>query len=111
MVVGDRALIDRDQAALLVDAADLAENDPHVGGPSQDGADGRRDLCRRQAGRRHLVEQRLEEVVVAPVDDGDVDSGAGQAVSGGKAAKARADNDDVRPGHDDLQNATCDRTG
>jgi hypothetical protein len=38
------------------------------------------------AGDRPAVatgEQRLEEMVVAPVDDGDVDSGAGQAVSGG----------------------------
>ena len=51
----------------------------------------------RERGRRHLVEQRLEQVVVAPVDDGDVDVGALQLLDGGDAAKAAADDDDAMP--------------
>ena len=69
------------------------------GGLAQDGADGLGDLRRRQAGRRHLVEQRLEEMVVAPVDHGDVGIGAGEAMRGAQAAEAGADDDDVRAGH------------
>ena len=38
-------------------------------------------------------------MVVAPVDDGDVGGGAGEAVRGAQSAEARADDDDVRPGH------------
>ena len=57
-------------------------------------------ICgRRQAGGRDLVEQRLEQMVVAAVDDGDVGGGAGQRLGGAQAAEARADDDDARPGH------------
>ncbi len=99
LVVGNTAVLDQDDAPLLVDAVHLAQHDAHVGRVAQDGADRRSDLGRRQAGRRHLVEQRLEEVVVAPVDDRDVRIGAGEPQRGAEAAKARADNDDVRSGH------------
>ena len=98
-VVGQGAIVERDRAALLVDAVHLAQQHVHVGRAAQDGADRRRDLGRRQAGGRDLVEQRLEQMVVAPVDDGDVGIGTGQRAGGAQPAEARADNDDVRPGH------------
>src|SRR4030095_13422603 len=62
-------------------------------------AEGVRDRRGRQPARRHLIEQRLEEMVVAPVDDGDVGIGAGEVRCSAQAAETGADNDDVRTGH------------
>jgi hypothetical protein len=98
-VVGDLAILQPHDAALAVDAGHPAQDHPHVSCLAQDGADGLGDLRRRQAGRRHLVEQRLEEMVVAPVDHGDIGIGAGEALRGAKAAETGADDDDVRAGH------------
>ena len=84
---------------MAVDAGHPAQDHPHAWRLAQDGADGLGDLRRRQAGRGHLVEQRLEEMVVAPVDDGDVGIGAGEAVCSAQAAETGADDDDVRAGH------------
>ena len=36
--------------------------------PAQDPANRRRDVAGRQPGRGHLIEQRREDVVVAPID-------------------------------------------
>ena len=38
-------------------------------------------------------------MIVAPVDDGDVGVGAGEACCSAQAAEAGADDDDVRTGH------------
>ncbi len=46
--------------------------------------------------RRDLIEQRLEHVVVAPVDERHVDVAAGKPLRGCEAAEAGADNHDVR---------------
>jgi hypothetical protein len=35
-------------------------------------------VCRGQAGRRHLIEQRLEQVIVLAVDDNDLNRGVGE---------------------------------
>ncbi len=58
---------------------------------------GQRDLRRAERGGRDLVEQGLEEMVIAPVDDGDLDVRAFQRLHGGKSAKAAADHDDTVP--------------
>jgi hypothetical protein len=107
IVVGDFAVLELHQPALLVDARHLAQDHALVAGAAQDGADRRGDLRRRQAGGRDLIEQRLEEVVVAPVDDGDVGCGAGQGVRAAQPAKARADDHDVRPGHGGTPSGQC----
>ena len=64
--------------------------------PAEDRADRPGDVGRRQGRRRHLVEQRLEQVVVAPVDDDHVGRRAGQRPGRGEAAEAGADDDDAR---------------
>ncbi len=51
---------------------------------------GWRDLARGDQPGRHLVEQRLEQVVVAPVDHGDIDVLAGQPPGRRQAAKTSA---------------------
>ena len=98
-VVGDLAILELHDATLAVDAGHAAQDHPHVGRLAQDRADGLGDLRRRQAGRGHLIEQRLEEMVVAPVDDRDVGIGAGEARCSTQAAETGADDDDVRTGH------------
>jgi hypothetical protein len=107
-VVGDFAVLQLHDAALAVDAAHPAQDHPHVCCLAQDGADGLGDLRRRQTGRGHLIEQRLEEMVVALVDHGDVGIGAGQVVRGAQAAETGADDDDVRTGHRDHQTGRRD---
>ena len=62
-------------------ASRLGEQHLDVGLAAQDVADRRRDVAGRQPGRRHLVEQRLEEVVVAPVDHDDVHARASQGAA------------------------------
>ena len=47
-----------------------------------------------QDARRHLVEQRLEQVVVGAVHHRDVDVGVGQRAHRVEAAEAAADDDD-----------------
>jgi hypothetical protein len=55
--------------AAEVDADGAAEQDLDVALAAEDRADRVRDLGGAEAGHRHLVEQRLKQVVVAAVDD------------------------------------------
>ena len=57
-----------------------------------------RDLPFGEDARRHLVEQRLEEVVVGAVDDRDPDRLAAERPGGEEAAEAAADDHDVVAG-------------
>ena len=61
-------------------------------------ADGSGNIGRRQSGGRHLIEQRLKEMIVVPVDEQDLDLLAGLAAephqpvgvaAGGPGARAR----------------------
>ena len=54
-----------------------------------------RDRAGREDAGRHLVEQRLEQVVVPLVDERDVDVGAGEQAGGGQAAEPATDDDDT----------------
>ena len=73
-VVGDRAAVgEQDLAPLGVDADRLAEDDRRVALLAQDRAQRLGDVARRQRAGRDLVEQRLEQVEVAPVDQGQAD--------------------------------------
>ena len=75
-------------------AVDLVHEDFSVGLVAEDGADGLGDVGRRKHGQCDLVEQGLEGVVVAAVDEGDVDGQMGQGLGGVEAGKAAAyDND------------------
>ena len=69
-------------APLEVEAATSPSSDLHVALALEHAAQRRGDLARRQRARRHLVEQRLEEVEVAPVDERDVDRRAPQRARG-----------------------------
>ena len=73
VVVGNAAALGDHLAPRRVDARHLAEHDIDVPRARQDAADRRGDVGRREPGGRHLIEQRLEQVIVVLVDDGDVE--------------------------------------
>ena len=56
-----------------VDVADAGEKHPDFAQTSQDPPNRRRDVARRERSRRDLVEQWLEQVVVAAIDHRDED--------------------------------------
>ena len=79
-----RAVVQRDVFACGVNAMHLGLQHcqppaPHLA--AQDVAHGGRDGRRRQAGSGHLVLERLEQVVVAAVDERDVDLAACQSAN------------------------------
>ena len=94
-VVGDLAAaiqhFDREAASVEIDGDDLAEHDAGVPLVAQHVAQRRRDVSLGEDPRRDLVEQRLEQVVVGPVDERDVDVGPPQPPGGGEPAEAAAD--------------------
>ena len=57
--------------------------------------DRRGDLSRREHRRRHLVEQRLKYVVVAAVDQDDIDISVAKRACRCESGKASADDDDA----------------
>ncbi len=76
--------------SLQVEAADLGQLDLDVPVAVQDPAQRRRDLPLREDPRRDLVEQRLEEVVVDPVHQGDLNGRPAQVSGREQAAEASA---------------------
>ena len=85
----------RDAPGVDVDVCHLSHVHPHVAVPAQHVADGRGDLALREDAGRHLVEEGLEQVVVGPVDDGDVDRCPLQGPGGEEATEPTADDHDA----------------
>ena len=82
--------------AVQVEAGDLGQLDPDVFVLADHVAQRRRDLAGRDQTGRHLVQERLKQMVIAPVHQRDFDAAAGVALaaqesSGGQAAEASAD--------------------
>jgi hypothetical protein len=78
-----------------VHAGHFRQQDRRVVLPAQDVADRPGDVGRRQRRGRNLIQQRLEAVMVLPVDQRDVDRGAAQRLRGFDAAEAGADDHDL----------------
>jgi hypothetical protein len=83
-------------AAIEVEAGHLAEHDVHVPTTPQRLPERQRNLDRRQRPRCHLVDERLEQEVVLPVDERDVDVRAAQGARRKEPAEAASDDDDPR---------------
>ena len=86
-------------APVQVEAGDLGQLHPDVLVLANHVAQGRRDLAGRDQSGRHLIEQRLEQVVVAPVDQRDLDRLAGQPVgsrAGRRSLRRRSPPGDAR---------------
>jgi hypothetical protein len=77
-----------------VEPAHLAHHDADVALALESGAQGRGDLVRREGPRRDLVEQRLEEVKVAAIDQRHLDRRPAKAANDLQAGKAAAHDDD-----------------
>src|SRR5947208_3065841 len=97
LVVGGTALANQYGAASRIDTGNGAENHVRVCLAREDAADWRRDVGRRQGGRGDLVEQRLEQVIVAAINDRDIGVNPGEPCRHRKATKPCTDNDDTRP--------------
>ena len=82
-----------DVAGRGVDRDDFAEPEARVRDRPQDRPNGMRDVLRREAGGRDLIEQRQERVVVLAIQDLHVDGRVGERARDGEAAEARADHD------------------
>src|SRR5437899_7101009 len=63
-------------------------------------ADWSGDLCRREDAGRDLIQQRLKQMVVRPIDEGDPHGRWLERACGGEAAESAADDDDVRRSFD-----------
>ena len=97
LVVGDAALADQHGAARHVDAGNCAQDHVRVWLSSQNAAYRCGNVGRRQGCGRHLIQERLEQVVVAPVDHGHISVDLSQSHSRRKPAETGADNHDVQP--------------
>ncbi len=78
IVITQLEAVKLDGAALKIEALHLAQQHLHVFMLAQDLANGRGNLRRRNPGRRHLIEQRLEGVMIAAIDQRDLDRQPGQ---------------------------------
>ena len=96
VVVVDVAALDEDALLLDLDALDRTHEDGGVALAPEELAYRRRDVRGRQRRRRDLVEQRLEQVMIALVDEGDADAGDVQPPRRGQPREPRPENDDVR---------------
>jgi len=96
--VGLPAGADDHPPAGRVDRLHLAHHRAHVRRVAEDGAHGVGDLAGVQAGRRHLVKQRREGVVVLAVDHDHIDLAVCQRPGGEQAAEAGADDHHLRAG-------------
>src|SRR5438105_963049 len=95
IVVREIAVSEMDDLRAEIDRLRLAEDDVRVFLPPKDRADGVRDDGWIERRRGHLVEQRLEDVVVAAIDERDRHRRVAQRLRRVQAAEAAADDDDT----------------
>jgi hypothetical protein len=96
-VVRHLAVGQTNDSAVDVDGRRLGEPDLYVALPPEDPPDRRRDVAGRQPRRRDLIEQRLEDVVVAPVEQQDVDRRLRERARRAQPREPSPDDDDARP--------------
>src|SRR5262249_29088118 len=66
--------------------------------PAQDPPNRRRDIARRQGRRGDLIQQRLKQMVVVPIEERDLDIRTSQRARHVQPAEAAADDHDARAG-------------
>jgi hypothetical protein len=94
-VVFDLAAIGHHRARPQIDQRDLAHEHGDVALLAQDVAQRCGDRRRREAGGGHLVQQRLEQVMVAAIDQRDLHRCAAQLPHGPQAAESTTDDHDA----------------
>ena len=91
----DSFLAEQHSPAGDVEARDFAKYDAAIMLSSQHRTQWRGDIGWRKAARGDLVEERLEQMKVAAIDQRDVDVGATQRLGRGQPAESAANNDDL----------------
>ena len=91
VIVRRRPRGEDDPATLVIDALDAIEQHAGARVLFYDRAHRSRDIRRRQAGSRDLVEQRLKQMVVLPVDQGNIDGMAREFGARCETGKTGAD--------------------
>jgi hypothetical protein len=81
-------------ALLLVDAGDFGEDDRRIFLFSENSADRCGNLPRSQNRRRHLVQQRLKDMVIGAVNQRNFGRRPAQRLDGCQAAESPADDHD-----------------
>ena len=99
VVAKRRAVIEAKLARLLVDGLDGRQQSRDILAPAQEMPDRPGDLRGRERRRRRLIEKRLKQMVVASIDDRDLDRRAGKPVHGLEPAEPGADHDHMMSAH------------
>ena len=73
-------------------ARHIAEQHPHILLMLEQAAQRRGNICRRERPGCHLIQQRLEQLMIAPVDQGHIYIGVFQTGGDLQAAKPTPDN-------------------
>ena len=96
VVAGSGAVGEAHRAGVDVDIAHLGEEHLGVLRRAKDGADGRGDVARIEPGGGHLVEHRLEEVVIAAVHDRHPHRGVAQVLGRVQSREPTTQDEHVR---------------
>ncbi len=96
-VVRDLAGGRHDDLRVEIDALRLGHQESHVATPAHDGTHRLGDVVGLQPGRRNLVQQGLELMVVVTIDHQHVDGRAREGAGDAQAAEPGTDDDDARP--------------
>jgi hypothetical protein len=97
LVIADPTVAEQYGATCRIDAGHRVEDHRCVRLSRENAADGRGNVGRRQGRSRNLVQKRLKEVIIAPVDHRHVRRDAAQPQRSAEPAETRADHDDFRP--------------
>ncbi len=85
-----------DLASLRIDLFDLVENNADIRLVPKNRPDRLSDIARGQFGRGYLIKKRLEEMMVAPVDQNDLYGRVRQRFRSAEAAESPSDDDNHR---------------
>src|SRR5260370_32185330 len=88
-----------DVLLIFVDSRDLAKDHRSVLLPSKNSSDRRSDLTRCQDRCRHLIKQRLKQVMIGAVDQNDARWSISKRLGRCQPSKSCPDNDDLRWSH------------
>src|SRR5262249_7641856 len=99
VVVQLSTIVQEGHAPLRIDALHLRQKDFRILLLVEQVPDRRGDVGRRQRGGGQLIEQGLKDVMIRPVDEGDVDERVAKHARGIEAAEPAADDEHAGPFH------------